>query len=113
MLDPTIKFTEHSEDLVRGYLKEAERIVGSLELERRKERREIVQAMGLSQGHWYKCPNGHIYAIGDCGGAMEEARCRECKAQIGGTSHRLLASNRLASEMDGASRPAWPTALQQ
>ena len=37
------------------------------------ERDEIVAAMkdeGVS-GHWYSCPNGHVYAIGDCGGAME------------------------------------------
>ncbi len=73
-----------------------------------KERREIVQALGMSQGHWFKCPNGHIYAIGDCGGASVESRCNECKARIGGTQHRLLGDNRFAGEMDGAVRPAWP-----
>ena len=35
------------------------------------ERDQIVAAMGLPSGHWYTCPNGHVYAIGDCGGAME------------------------------------------
>ncbi|EFX71347.1 hypothetical protein DAPPUDRAFT_129702 [Daphnia pulex] len=73
-----------------------------------KERREIVQALGMGQGHWFKCPNGHIYAIGDCGGASVESRCNECQARIGGTGHRLLGDNRLAGEMDGAARPAWP-----
>jgi hypothetical protein len=72
------------------------------------ERREIVQALGMSQGHWFKCPNGHIYAIGNCGGAMVESRCNECQARIGGTQHQLLGDNRLAGEMDGAARPAWP-----
>jgi hypothetical protein len=72
------------------------------------ERREIVQAMGMSKGHWFKCPNGHIYAIGDCGGASVESRCNECHARIGGTGHRLLGDNRLAGEMDGAVGPAWP-----
>jgi hypothetical protein len=72
------------------------------------ERREIVQAMGYKQGHWYKCPNGHIYIITECGGAMQRSRCNECGAQIGGGSHRLLASNSVATEMDGATRPAWP-----
>ncbi len=72
------------------------------------ERREIVQALGMSQGHWFKCPNGHIYAIGNCGGAMVESRCNECQARIGGTQHRLLGDNRFAGEMDGAARPAWP-----
>jgi hypothetical protein len=72
------------------------------------ERREIVQALGMSQGHWFKCPNGHIYAIGNCGGAMVESRCNECQARIGGTQHQLLGDNSLAGEMDGAARPAWP-----
>ena len=35
------------------------------------ERDQIVAAMGLPSGHWYTCPNGHVYAIGECGGAME------------------------------------------
>ncbi|XP_023929947.1 NFX1-type zinc finger-containing protein 1-like [Lingula anatina] len=74
------------------------------------ERQEIVQAMGLTQGHWFKCPNGHIYAIGDCGGAMEEATCPECKARIGGQSHRLRDDNQLAGEMDGAPHAAWSEA---
>jgi hypothetical protein len=71
------------------------------------ERQQIVKAIGLTQGHWFKCPNGHIYAIGECGGAMQEARCNECGAQIGGGSHRLRSDNRVASEMDGARFGAW------
>jgi len=38
------------------------------------ERKEIVRAMGYKQGHWYKCPNGHIYIITECGGAMEQSQ---------------------------------------
>jgi hypothetical protein len=30
----------------------------------------ILKATGENKGHWYKCPNGHYYVIGDCGGAM-------------------------------------------
>lgn len=67
----------------------------------------------MGQGHWYKCPNGHVYVIGECGGAMEQSTCNECGAQIGGGSHRLVAGNTLAGEMDGAQQPAWPTALAQ
>ncbi|XP_069679798.1 NFX1-type zinc finger-containing protein 1-like isoform X2 [Periplaneta americana] len=74
------------------------------------ERKLIVKAIGLKQGHWYKCPNGHIYVITECGGAMQEAKCNECKAKIGGTNHRLLFSNRLAQEMDGATHSAWSEA---
>jgi len=39
---------------------------------------------------------------------MEKSQCNECGAEIGGGSHRLLASNSVATEMDGATRPAWP-----
>lgn len=73
-----------------------------------KERQEINQAMEMGKGHWFKCPNGHVYAIGECGGAMEEGTCNECYASIGGSRHRLLNDNRFASEMDGADHPAWP-----
>ena len=72
-----------------------------------QERDEILKAVGLSKGHWFKCPNGHIYAIGECGGAMETAKCNECGASIGGGSHTLLSNNSLAREMDGAQFAAW------
>lgn len=76
-----------------------------------QERQMIAKAMGFAKGHWFKCPNGHFYAIGECGGAMQVSKCNECGATIGGQSHRLLADNALASEMDGATRHAWPGGL--
>ncbi len=45
-------------------------------------------------GHFYECPNGHPYVIGECGGAMQESRCPECNARIGGGQHTLAAGNR-------------------
>jgi hypothetical protein len=71
------------------------------------EKTEIVKAIGLTKGHWFKCPNGHFYCIGECGGAMEEASCPECGARIGGQRHTLIADNQLAPEMDGARHAAW------
>ena len=71
------------------------------------ERIMIVKAMGLTQGHWFKCPNGHIYCITECGGATEEGVCPECKSRIGGTRHQLRSDNRVATEMDGARHPAF------
>lgn len=75
------------------------------------ERKQIVGALGLSAGHWFKCPNGHYYVITECGGAMEIAKCNECGEQIGGQNHALLRTNQFAREMDGARGPAWPTVL--
>ncbi|KAJ8311089.1 hypothetical protein KUTeg_011358 [Tegillarca granosa] len=72
-----------------------------------EERLEILSAMQLQKGHWYKCPNGHVYAIGDCGGANQVSTCPECKATIGGRSHQLEQGNAVATEMDGARYAAW------
>ena len=58
--------------------------------------------MNLGTGHFFKCPNGHFYAIGECGGAMEKSKCPECGEVIGGGDHTLAAGNQLASEIDGA-----------
>jgi len=44
----------------------------------------IIEAIDLKSGHWFECPNGHPYVIGECGGAMEKSLCPECKAEIGG-----------------------------
>eukprot|EP00457_Paulinella_chromatophora_P000155 gb/GEZN01000155.1/.p1 GENE.gb/GEZN01000155.1/~~gb/GEZN01000155.1/.p1 ORF type:complete len:2053 (-),score=236.01 gb/GEZN01000155.1/:129-6287(-) len=73
-----------------------------------KEAKQIVSAMGSAAGHWFKCAEGHPYYIGECGGAMEESTCPECKGAIGGRQHSLTAGNSLASEMDGATTSAWP-----
>lgn len=76
------------------------------------ERWEIVQAIGLTPGRWFKCPNGHIYLITECGGATEKSRCSDCGLRIGGERHRVEPGNTLATEMDGALIPAYPTMLE-
>ncbi|MCL4144006.1 UNVERIFIED_CONTAM: hypothetical protein GTU68_021635, partial [Idotea baltica] len=107
IMTPTVKFTEELERRVVVLLKEAERVLGSLGISD-QERMEIVKAMGMKQGHWYECPNGHVYCITECGGAMVEGTCPECKAKIGGSSHRLRGDNKVATKMDGATSSAWP-----
>ena len=77
----------------------------------KEEREQIVKAMGMTRGHWFKCPIGHVYAIGDCGGAVMESTCNECGARIGGGSHRLRGDNEVATEMDGARSVASTTLL--
>lgn len=39
---------------------------------------------------------------------MERSKCPECGETIGGGSHRLEEGNAVATEMDGATAPAWP-----
>lgn len=98
---------EFSESSALESLKDLEKIVAVSGCVTRSERDLIVKAIGLSVGHWFKCPNGHIYAIGECGGAMETSKCNECGEAIGGRSHALLPTNTLAREMDGAQHAAW------
>jgi hypothetical protein len=69
-----------------------------------EERRAIFAAMapdvgsgfGSFGGHWFECPNGHPYTIGECGGAMQTSKCPECGEAVGGDNHSLLATNRPA-----------------
>ena len=72
-----------------------------------EEIKQIVAAIGGRKGAWYKCPNGHFYNIGDCGGAMQVAKCIECDAQVGGRNHRLLDDNQHAGEIDNSQFAAW------
>ena len=72
-----------------------------------EERNMIIKAIGAKPGSWYKCPKGHFYQIGDCGGAMETSKCPECGLQIGGHSHQLLDTNQHASEFDQSRHVAW------
>ncbi|CAM6103854.1 unnamed protein product [Calypogeia fissa] len=70
----------------------------------------VVQAMAADvgeRGHWYTCPNGHLYTIADCGGAMQLSKCPDCKADVGGEQHKLTAGNR-HSNIDGSESAAWP-----
>lgn len=105
------QFTEEDED-------KAKKLMDRLEIKlpttglgiSEEERKMIVSAMNMRPGHWYKCPNGHVYVITECGGAMESRRCPDCSVTIGGGSHVLASGNQVASEMDGSQHPAWSEA---
>ena len=104
---PTVVFTEDVDKKMSSLLQECVKHCNGLGITD-AERITILQAIGSVSGHWYKCPNGHIYYIGECGGAMQESRCNECGAAIGGGSHRLVSDNAHAPEMDGSAAAAWP-----
>ena len=98
LMDPTIKFDANLEEKVNRIISHCEKFVGKIGISK-EERIMITNAMGLKQGHWYKCPNGHVYCITECGGAVVEAKCPECKANIGGSHHQLRHDNQIANEM--------------
>ena len=72
-----------------------------------EERMEVLQAMSREfrgTGHWYICPNGHPYTIGECGGAMQASRCPQCNAAIGGRDHDLAEGNERADDLEAELR---------
>ncbi|CAB4399021.1 unnamed protein product [Rhizophagus irregularis] len=72
----------------------AEDVSKTITFEEELEIRRVMQTEFKSSGHWYDCPNGHPYTIGECGRAWEKSVCPECNAEIGGESHKLSAGNR-------------------
>ena len=103
------KMTEENETALLKLIKEfsEEYSVSGLS---EQERLMVVKAVGLKKGHWFKCPEGHYYCIGECGGAMQKAKCMECGAVIGGERHTLTSGNLHAPEMDGSRFAAWSEA---
>ncbi|KAI6041108.1 hypothetical protein EDC04DRAFT_2566184 [Pisolithus marmoratus] len=66
-----------------------------------EERMEIIKAFDfVVAGHFYRCPNGHTFVIGNCGSAMQTSTCPECGSAIGGNSCQLLESNSRATEYE-------------
>lgn len=108
LLEKKSQFTELDERRVEDGMKELDRLFPPSGLDiTEEERKMIVSTMNMAPGHWYKCPNGHVYVITECGGAMEQSKCPDCSTTIGGQSHRLASGNTVATEMDGSQHPAW------
>ena len=79
-----------------------------------EEKRAVYQAMRAEfsgTGHWYACENGHPFTIGECGMPMEQARCPECQAGIGGQSHRPVQGVRSDDDMEALGRDLAATGL--
>ncbi|XP_049446635.1 NFX1-type zinc finger-containing protein 1 isoform X2 [Epinephelus fuscoguttatus] len=111
VLEKSGQFTEQDQHRVKEAMKELDDKLPATGLGiTDEERKMIVSAMNMPLGHWHKCPNGHVYVIADCGGAMVSRRCPDCEATIGGAHHTLASGNQVATEMDGALHPAWSEA---
>lgn len=89
-------------DIIKGLSE-----VYDLHIVSEREKIEIVKAIGLTKGHWFKCAKGHYYCVDRCGGAVQTARCPDCGSVIGGARHALARGNVRAPEMDGLSHAAW------
>ena len=104
------KATKLSEEEYQSLLSRLSEIAKKLKVPlTESEKRMIIGALHAKAGSWYKCPQGHFYQIGDCGGATVESVCPECDSKIGGQSHRLRADNSHAGEFDNSRHSAWST----
>ena len=55
--------------------------------------REVLTLLNSLGTKWYKCPNNHLYTVGECGRPMEESICPQCKQKIGGRQHIPASGN--------------------
>ncbi|KAI5848750.1 hypothetical protein DFP73DRAFT_583390 [Morchella snyderi] len=75
-----------------------------------QEMEAVVRAMKseltfeYSTGRWYYCQNAHPFTVGECGRPMEEVKCPECNAPVGGTHHNPASGVRSAGELDAIAR---------
>lgn len=51
--------------------------------EMRSNRERIFTAMGFAGNHWYRCIQGHLYVVADCGALNQAGACPECGSIIG------------------------------
>jgi len=112
ILDSNKKFDQQTENKLKGLIaqiKEVCKNVPGLAITD-VERVQIVRAMGLAPGRWFECPNGHLYTIGECGGAVTQSRCPECGSAIGGQRYNLHEGNRHTGIMDTSRNAAWSNA---
>lgn len=98
-LDTVLDLAGHFPDMVER-ARDLKKILSPISA---AEMRQVLDAMGDRNGynygtaaneHWYECPNGHPYFIGECSMAMQTSTCPECGEQVGGASHQLLGTNR-------------------
>ncbi|MCO5562178.1 hypothetical protein L7F22_015804 [Adiantum nelumboides] len=88
--------------------KEVEETLKLAKLEKQSQM-EVVEAMMKEvggRGHWYQCPNGHYYVVGECGGPMQVSKCPDCKATVGGQNHAPAEGN-THSTIDGSTSSAF------
>jgi hypothetical protein len=64
------------------------------------EKQQLIRILNVVAGTWYLCPNGHVYSVGECGRPMQEGRCPECNARIGGRNHIPNQGNTLMNHDD-------------
>ncbi|XP_050539011.1 NFX1-type zinc finger-containing protein 1-like [Daktulosphaira vitifoliae] len=108
------RYSNERDKTVQALLNTIEEKLKGVSIITEEEKKMIHQVMSRTfyggtkaQGHWMKCKNGHIYCIGECGGAMEKSICPECKVEIGGTNHTYVEGTTVATEIDGARHLAW------
>ena len=95
---PTTLRGTYLEDLAKNPRSFKREFVPSMEQGSAEDREQTEVFATMAKGSyltWYTCPNGHLYSIGECGGAMEYGVCSHpgCSARIGGQNHASAKGN--------------------
>ncbi|XP_066922902.1 E3 ubiquitin-protein ligase rnf213-alpha-like [Clytia hemisphaerica] len=61
-----------------------------------------IMAVGTKR---YECPCGYPYVITECGGAMQEFACPQCRRTIGGSNHSILPGQKLITNAKDDTKP--------
>ncbi|KAI9148303.1 N-terminal binuclear Zn cluster-containing protein [Paramyrothecium foliicola] len=99
---PSTEVFANEIDAIESMLKD-----GSYHPHTAAELRAVYQAMAQEfsgTGHWYTCERRQPFTIGECGMAMEQARCRECGLPVVGSNHRAADGVRIAEEIEELGR---------
>ncbi|CAC5422253.1 RNF213 [Mytilus coruscus] len=88
-LTPLTNFANHPELMVECYFP----TMPQDDLDEVKEAVLAAREESLENPVFYRCPNGHLYIIGDCGRPTYADKCRECGQEIGGESYELKEGN--------------------
>lgn len=87
---PTFQFVfQELEDIIKAGWE----LVKKRAADVRANRESIFSAMGFAGNHWYRCPNGHLYVVANCGALNEAGTCPECHNRIGGGTNGVAVRN--------------------
>ncbi|XP_062570766.1 E3 ubiquitin-protein ligase RNF213-like isoform X2 [Saccostrea cucullata] len=93
ILQPFVLLATHPKTMKGSFLPTMPEEGLSAEIKAELQRMEELANKHYHTVTWYRCPNGHPYAVGDCGNPTQLGHCYQCKAEIGGQSSKLKGDN--------------------
>jgi hypothetical protein len=99
--DEAVRLWARARQLAPAYDVGLRRLIDAAETGHATDWAVAAMVSEVGRGKAFRCRNGHLYFIGECGGAMEESVCPDCGAGVGGGRHALRGDNTHAGDVDG------------